>query len=193
MQATYDTIAQSFSSTRYAIWNCVGQFIDSLNAYSTMLDVGCGNGKYAQYRKDLIWLGCDMSLELLKIAKAKNNTTVHANITHLPYKDNSFDATICIAVLHHLQTDQERLQALREIIRVTRDTSLVTVWAREQEIKPKWQDLGNGDFLIPWQNTVMRYYHLFTKDEFESLLIRAGCPYELTFEKDNWCVRIQKN
>lgn len=193
MQVTYDSIANSFSSTRFAIWNCVGQFLDSLPQHSTLLDVGCGNGKYSRYRKDIIWFGCDISRELLKIAQTTNSTLVQASITRLPFKHASFDCAISIAVIHHLKTEQERLQAIEQIMQVTRHKALVTVWAREQQIKPKWQDMGNGDFLIPWQNTALRYYHLFTKQEIESLLSRTGYKYTLSFEKDNWCAIVYKN
>lgn len=49
----YNEIADHFSSTRYSAWPGVTKFINSMNAYSSMLDVGCGNGKYLNLRKDM--------------------------------------------------------------------------------------------------------------------------------------------
>lgn len=193
METNYDQIAQSFSSTRYAIWSCAGRFIDSLDKYNTLLDAGCGNGKYANYRKDITWFGCDLSMGLLNIAQDKNDRVAHASITKLPYKDCAFDATMSIAVIHHLDRAHSRAQALKEIMRVTKQKALITVWAREQPIKSKWRDLGAGDFLIPWQNISMRYYHLFTREEFEYLIKQLEFPYEITFERDNWCAIIYKD
>jgi len=47
----------------------------------------------------------DMSKALLKIAKNhKGVDGVRANCLKIPFKDESFDAIICIAVLHHLST-----------------------------------------------------------------------------------------
>lgn len=188
MQTDYDQIATSFSSTRYAIWKCVKLFIESLPKHQTLIDIGCGNGKYANSQT---WFGCDLSIQLLQIAQTKSDKLVQASVTHLPYRDQSFDAAISIAVIHHLGP-AERFKALKEIMRVTKHKALVTVWAREQHIKPKWKDMGNGDFLIPWQNTIMRYYHLFTKQEFEGLIQSLNHKYEMHFERDNWCAIIYK-
>ncbi len=49
----YNGIADHFSSTRHSAWPGVARFIESMQAYSLMLDVGCGNGKYLNLRKDL--------------------------------------------------------------------------------------------------------------------------------------------
>lgn len=47
---------------------------------------------------------------------------------------NSIDAILCIAVIHHLSTDERRLQAIPEIISVLQigGQALIYVWAKEQ-------------------------------------------------------------
>jgi len=46
-----------------------------------------------------------MSEGLLDICREKKNAeVVKSNCLTLPFKDESFDAGICIAVLHHLST-----------------------------------------------------------------------------------------
>ena len=52
----------------------------------------------------------------------------------LPYKDNSFDAAISIAVIHHLSTQERRKRAISEILRIlkTGGRCLIYVWAKEQ-------------------------------------------------------------
>ena len=50
----YDEIADHFSQTRHSTWPGVVKFLNSLEPYSTMLDIGCGNGKYLKVRPDLI-------------------------------------------------------------------------------------------------------------------------------------------
>ena len=53
VHTVYDKIADHFSSTRHAAWPGVAKFIQSMEAYAFMLDVGCGNGKYLNLRQDL--------------------------------------------------------------------------------------------------------------------------------------------
>ena len=50
----YNEIATHFSETRYSAWPGVAKFINSMQPYALMLDVGCGNGKYLGLRRDLI-------------------------------------------------------------------------------------------------------------------------------------------
>lgn len=52
------------------------------------------------------------------------------------FRTSSFDACICIAVIHHLSTLRRRLQALEELVRITRvdGSILVYVWALEQNL-----------------------------------------------------------
>ena len=61
----YDEFATSFHKTRYSIWNQVGLFLDKIPKYSILLVCGCGNGKYAQYRKDITYVGND-TVRLMK-------------------------------------------------------------------------------------------------------------------------------
>ena len=51
------------------------------------------------------------------------------------FRSSSFDGCICIAVIHHMSTEQRRLEALHELVRITRVGGLVLVyvWALEQE------------------------------------------------------------
>ena len=39
---------------------------------------------------------------------------------NLPYKDDSFDAVLSIAVIHHIATTERRVRAIRELARVLR-------------------------------------------------------------------------
>eukprot|EP00201_Polytomella_parva_P014001 CAMPEP_0175054522 /NCGR_PEP_ID=MMETSP0052_2-20121109/9552_1 /TAXON_ID=51329 ORGANISM="Polytomella parva, Strain SAG 63-3" /NCGR_SAMPLE_ID=MMETSP0052_2 /ASSEMBLY_ACC=CAM_ASM_000194 /LENGTH=460 /DNA_ID=CAMNT_0016319227 /DNA_START=358 /DNA_END=1740 /DNA_ORIENTATION=+ len=53
----------------------------------------------------------------------------------LPFRDESLDAALSIAVLHHLSTRQRRIDFLKEMARVLRPKgrAVVTVWATKQE------------------------------------------------------------
>ena len=42
----YENIASHFSDTRHTAWPQVTNFLHSLEPYSLIADIGCGNGKY---------------------------------------------------------------------------------------------------------------------------------------------------
>ena len=81
-------------------------------------------------------LGSDICPELVAIAKGRGQVMVSDCLT-LPYKDNMFDAAICIAVLHHLSTEERRRDGISEMVRVLRHGGhgLIYVWAMEQKKK----------------------------------------------------------
>lgn len=64
--------------------------------------------------------GADHDPALLAAAAAKTPaaTLVRAESTELPFADGAFDLTLAVAVLCFLD-DQERAQAVRDLVRVT--------------------------------------------------------------------------
>lgn len=142
----YDAIAPHFSSTRFAKWPKVAGFLDSLKPGSVVLDAGCGNGKYLGFNPECFYVGCDISLPLVEICAGRGHEVFVADAVNMPYRENVGDAAISIAVLHHLSTEDRRMKAIEELIRVVKRGGLVliTVWAVEQEDKSllnKWTPL----------------------------------------------------
>ncbi|XP_068215347.1 alkylated DNA repair protein alkB homolog 8 [Palaemon carinicauda] len=133
--AVYDQIADHFSDTRHKPWPQVLEFVGSLPPGSFLLDVGCGNGKYLGHNKSIFELGCDTSVELTKICKDRNFEVLNCNCLQLPYRSSLFDAAICIAVIHHLASEERRRAAVQEIVRVLCQggRGLIYVWALEQK------------------------------------------------------------
>jgi len=200
MNTVYDKIASHFDKTRFSIWKCVKKFLDPLPINSFLADIGTGNGKNTRYRDDIIVIGNDISKNLLSIAQDKNtsnNDFILANGIELPYRDSIFDAAISIAVLHHIDNEKQRLQFISEILRVVKNNGriLITVWASEQDIKPKWIHIKDNDYMIPWHlkdGTIEnRYYHLFSKKEIEDLLDKFLIKYDLYYEMDNWIITLE--
>ena len=188
VQETYDLIASSFSSTRYRPWSCVENFLETLKAGSKIADIGCGNGKNMNYRTDCEYIGCDFSQNLVQICKNKGLNVVFGDILNLPFEDESFDHTICIAVLHHISDDYKRSIAISELKRITKKNGkiFILVWAFEQDQDSK-RKFEKQDNMIPWKDKqgniiAWRYYHLFTKSELHDLVGDANIFYE----KSNW-------
>jgi ubiquinone/menaquinone biosynthesis C-methylase UbiE len=142
-----------------------------------LLNIGCGHGAdFLSFREGFELHGIDFSPEMLKMAEkyaAKYGFNVNlkeAEATALPYQDSYFDWAIAIASFHHLVTRKERLKAFAELRRILKPggEAFVTVWNHGQPrfwFKPK-------DVMIPWrqkQETLERYYHLFSYGELEGL------------------------
>lgn len=68
----------------------------------------------------------------------------------LPFRDESFDAVLSLAVVHHFATSERRVSAIRELARILRigGRVIITVWALEQ----KSRRFESQDVLIPWQS-----------------------------------------
>lgn len=67
----------------------------------------------------------------------------------LPFRDESFDAVLSLAVVHHFATTERRVGAIQELARILRigGRVIITVWALEQ----KSRRFESQDVLIPWQ------------------------------------------
>lgn len=194
VKQVYNKISNEFNHTRYRPWTCVEKFLDEVPKNSKIGDIGCGNGKNMLYRDDCINLGCDFSENLVKLCNQKSLNVIYGNILNIPFEDNTFDFTLCIAVLHHLSTKDMRLKAVEELIRITKPNGkiLILVWAFEQEndSKRKFKEQSN---LIDWKDKKgnilgKRYYYVFKQNELESLIPNNIFIEKSFYEKSNWGV-----
>ena len=169
----YNSIASSFDNTRYRPWTCVEEFLDTIPKDSIIGDIGCGNGKNMLYKDDCLNYGCDFSESLVNICLQKGLNVICGDILNIPYKTESFDYTICIAVIHHLSTVEKRKKAIEELERVTKKGGkiLVLVWAFEQEDDSRRKFTIQDNF-VDWRDKQQnllgkRYYYVFQKNELE--------------------------
>jgi SAM-dependent methyltransferase len=204
----YSKIASQFNHTRFSHWKCISTFLNSLQPHSIVADIGTGNGKYLTFRNDITVIGNDTCQELLHIIVYKNKhaNILQANGLHLPYKSETFDAVISVAVMHHLSTPEARSKFLQEAIRILRPNGgrcIITVWAREQPIKTSWECIphGQNDYFVPWvenkdtQIIHKRYYHLFTYNELKGMIEAIKTEfqsYNIEYEMGNWCLTVFK-
>jgi len=151
----YDNIAVHWNHTRgkrKVHWHRVKRFLESLPKGSLLADIGSGDGKYFGLNPGVISVGCDRSLNLLKVSREPGHETFCCDAVKLPLQSDAFDATICVAVLHHLASKDRRVAAVRELLRITRPGGrvLVQAWAMEQgeESRHAFED---QDVLVPWR------------------------------------------
>ena len=192
----YNTIAKEFDTTRYRPWTCVEEFLDNIPKDSIIGDIGCGNGKNMLYKKDCLNYGCDFSKSLVNICLQKNLNVICGDILDIPYKTDSFDYTLCIAVIHHLSTIEKRKKAIEELERVTKKGGkiLVLVWAFEQE-KDSRRKFTTQENFVDWRDKQQnllgkRYYYVFQKNELESLVDEQKIEKSF-YEKGNWGILIK--
>lgn len=91
--------------------------------YSYVLDVPCGSGIYSQMMADRGHrvVAADASLPMLELVRrlGRAESTVHSDIEHLPFPDDSFDATVTLRMFSHCPKDAV-VRGLRELGRVIR-------------------------------------------------------------------------
>ena len=167
----YDAIAPQWDRTRYKGWPRVVSFLaDAARAspggVPLVADVGCGNGRYmwraggsgsgANSSPSGCIIGCDASVELVRICRAKGFEAQVADALSVPYRSGAFDAVLSIAVLHHLSTRSRRIRALSELIRLLRPggQGLVYAWAFEQGL----QDGDVGARAFPSQDVFVPFH-----------------------------------
>lgn len=109
----------------------------NLTASSSLLDVGCAKGfmlhDLLELIPDIKVRGVDVSEYAIAHAMDDIKSKVQvADARELPFADNSFDVVISINTIHNLDRD-DCAQALREIERVSRKGSFITVDAYRNE------------------------------------------------------------
>lgn len=196
VHTVYDEIADHFSLTRQRAWPMVQSFLAQYPG-ELVADVGCGNGKYPFLCKENYFIANDRSEKLLEICVERKLHVFQCDILSLPLRRNSFDRVICIAVLHHISTEERRLQAISQLMAIARygGSVYITVWGRVNE-----RSARNADSLISWttpaksgNRTVLRYYHLFEDGELERLATAAGyTDFTSCYDRGNYAIEIFK-
>lgn len=177
-----------------------------------VVDLGCGNGRNMIPNPFVKYYGVDFSSVQLKhakycIEKKKINAELFKSefdkLDKKIFKDNLFDYGLFMATLHCLETKKQRIDSLKEFYRILKPGSegLVSIWNSEDK---RFDIVKNhGDIYMSWEEDrvpYMRYYHLFKKQEFIDLVIKAGFKvmefYEPKlhdrFSKKNWIIRMRK-
>lgn len=138
-----------------------------LTSSSSVLDVGCAKGFMLHDMAELIpgitVKGVDISEYAIKHAIEDMKPHVQVgNADRLPFVDNSFDVVISINTIHNLE-QKECLQALKEIERVMKGKSFITVDAyRTDEEK---------ELMLAWNLTARTFMHV---NEWKMFFAEAG-------------------
>jgi SAM-dependent methyltransferase len=117
----YSNQARTYDETRSASTSVIAALREALDgaAGDRLLDVGGGTGNYADALRHEGWqpLVCDRSPDMLARAAGKGLETVVADAQSLPFEDASFDAVICVCMLHHVDDQAKALAEQRRVLR----------------------------------------------------------------------------
>lgn len=190
VQKVYENIASKFSDKRQNKWEWIDDYVYSKPINSKILDIGCGNGRNMEY-KNYQFSGVDNCNIFIKICQDKNLNVYLADMTNLPFEDNTFDYIISIASFHHLYTNERRVQALSEMKRVLKKDGeiLLSVWSINQSHN-KRLNFTFGDNFVPWKDNNgniidQRYYYIFNNDELKYMLNKFFKIKEWEYHKGN--------
>lgn len=188
LMKVYDTIAPKFDRTRYRCWSTVESVLNTFEKNTLNGDFGCGNGKNMMYRNDLSFIGIDFSQSFVDICNSKGLECYKSDIRCTPFDDNYFDNTISIAVIHHLDSLEKRIDAINEMFRVTKKggSIFIYVWALNQPDSSR-RKFESQDNMVPFEyqgEKYYRFYHVYKENElydeinncsYNFKVIRKGC------------------
>lgn len=136
-----------------------------LNENSSILDVGCAKGFLLYEFKKIIpninVQGIDISKYAIDNAKEEVKKYLSlGNAKKLPFKDNSFDLTISLVTLHNLN-ETDCASAIKEISRVSKKNSFITLDAYSSEEEKQYMD--------EWNLTALTVMHV---DEWKKFFLK---------------------
>jgi ubiquinone/menaquinone biosynthesis C-methylase UbiE len=111
----YDTIGATYTVTRRTEPRIAAQVWSALGGARTVLNVGAGTGSYEPSDRDVTAVEPSAVMRAQRPAGASR--CVAAAAENLPFEDQSFDAAMAFATVHHWQ---DPIAGLREMQRVAR-------------------------------------------------------------------------
>ena len=229
----YNIISKVFDNSRVRIWNNVKQFLldkdnikikhNNIDNTNTLLDCGCGNGKNMIYAQSLGYhcVGFDISNNLLDICKNKGLNVYYQDVLNLK-NNNKYNKIISIAVLHHLQTLEEQIAAIKNLCDCLDNNGklLVSFWSKEKTLedikeyrkdgqdgqglivpdvrsKSDCRDFVSGPNYVSWkldrENIIQRFYYIHDYKSIQELAKNINVKYTISWEQQNWFILFTKD
>ncbi len=201
-RAFYDTVATAFDATRSHPWPGWARLLPYLAAPLSVLDVGCGNGRFGLFLQEqlppgLRYHGIDNNAALLASAQAALPDARFEQrdaLTDLPA--GPYDLVVLFGVIHHVPGTERRRALLRALAeRVAPGGLLAFACWRFYEYErfnqrlehwPEGWDREPGDYLLDWRQGehALRYCHYVDDDEHGELVAATGLDELLTYRAD---------
>ncbi len=209
----YQSFATDFSETRGRLQMGVLKVLERIPPESSLLDLGCGNGKVllqlAENGFKGNYLGADFSLGLLEWAVSDKPEGIQSaflelDLTAPSWNDllplASYDVICCFATFHHIPSLEIRTRFCQNIRGALADDGIlyISVWQfiKSERLRKKilpWHTVGirddqvdKGDYLLDWQRggSGTRYVHLYDTEELLQLAEGSGFKIVESFDSD---------
>lgn len=201
----YNVTADSFDLLRRNAWLGWKRLIPYLHSPLSVLDIGCGNGRFAlfliKYVNNLHYHGIDNNPRLLEHART---TLQHINGITLEQRDlienlpetGTYDFIGIFGVLHHIPGFAQRLELMHMLSkRLTSDGLLAFAcwrfyeYERYRERLIDWPEnwmREKHDYLLDWKRGThaLRYCHYIDDAEHAMLVAATGLTEIETFRSD---------
>lgn len=204
----YKTTATEFDQTRARAWRGWVALREYLTTPLSVLDVGCGNGRFGLFLADtfsetITYQGIDNNAALLESAKASfadkpqlvATLTEQDIITQAPH-DGTFDLVVLFGVIHHIPSAQNRLDFMQQLAQRVAPNGLLCFaswrfyeYERFRARLVDWPDdieVEAGDYLLDWRRgeRALRYCHYVDDAEHKALIEATGLSEVTTYRAD---------
>lgn len=194
VKSFYENNAQRFSDTRFCLWDAVKDFSKNFKEDDYVCDAGCGNGKNIKYFQDKCnIIGFDNCHSLIKICENKGYNVVYSDILTPPFEENTFNYIICIAVIHHLDSEEKHISAINQLMKTLKKDGklLITLWAFESDNYSKKKKFIKGHNFINFDKNE-RYYYIYDETMLIKMLKNINYTYNYYWERGNWNIIFEK-
>jgi tRNA (uracil-5-)-methyltransferase TRM9 len=186
----YETTAPEFDQTRGKAWVGWLKLSEYLTAPLSVLDVGCGNGRFGvflaeSFSASITYHGIDNNRALLDYARTAlapiphlTATLTEQDIITQPPDSGTYNLVVLFGVIHHIPGAANRLAFMRQLAeRVAPDGLLA--WDANITVE-------QGDYLLDWRRgeRALRYCHYVDDSEQSALIAATGLTEIETYRAD---------
>jgi len=127
----YDTIGHGYRQLRRQDPRIADRIFRALESSSSVVNVGAGAGSYEPRDRKLV--AVEPSMVMIRQRDPSAAPAVRGSATSLPFRDESFDASLAVLTIHHWPDLPRGLNELRRVARrivviLTFDTSVAGLW-----------------------------------------------------------------
>jgi 2-polyprenyl-3-methyl-5-hydroxy-6-metoxy-1,4-benzoquinol methylase len=154
-------------------------YFESKDPNISVLDIGCGDGYFMDYLRNLGFLnlkGIDLSSKSLEIAKLKGHNVAQMDVYELK-DEECYDAIIMMDVLEHLD---EPLNAIKIIKKSLKEKGFVYISVPIcNSVRNRWRRLVFKETRLQQVKKIDEtHIHAFTIDDFRRFAIGCGLEIE---------------
>jgi SAM-dependent methyltransferase len=127
----YDSIGRGYRELRRQDPRIAARIFEALGSAASVVNVGAGAGSYEPRDRKLV--AVEPSRVMIRQRDANAAPAVRASATSLPFRDETFDASLAILTIHHWPDlarglHELRRAARRKVVILTCDPSLAVFW-----------------------------------------------------------------